>query len=284
MTTFENKKKNLDWVMGIDEAGRGPVLGPMVYGCCVWPISYEPELKLEGFNDSKQLSEQKRDQLYARMEELKNDKLYFEVRILNAEFLSNRMLAKNRDSLNELSFNAAYSLIDSVMGQGFNVTQVFLDTVGKEETYQARLYQDYKYTYPQLKFTVSSKADAKFPVVGAASICAKVTRDLQITNNDMREPLDLSKATGSGYPSDPNTKKWLQDVFDPVFGFPSNVRYSWSTVDNIFNEKKLQVNFFDENEKKDKSQKSLTQMVSQKKCETNGYYTKKIGITRNFDL
>ncbi|KAL4459836.1 hypothetical protein ABPG74_003362 [Tetrahymena malaccensis] len=284
MTTFDNKKKNLDWVMGIDEAGRGPVLGPMVYGCCVWPIQYEPELKLEGFNDSKQLSEQKRDQLYARMEELKNDKLYFEVRILTAEFLSNRMLAKNRDSLNELSFNAAYSLIDSVMSQGFNVTQVFLDTVGKEETYQAKLYQDYKYSYPQLKFTVSSKADAKFPVVGAASICAKVTRDLQITNNDMREPLDLSKATGSGYPSDPNTKKWLQDVFDPVFGFPSNVRYSWSTVDNIFNDKKLQVNFFDENDKKDKNQKSLTQMVTQKKCETNGYYTKKIGITRNFDL
>lgn len=39
--------------MGIDEAGRGPVLGPMVYGCCVWPVQHENEMKSEGFFDSK---------------------------------------------------------------------------------------------------------------------------------------------------------------------------------------------------------------------------------------
>lgn len=121
--------------MGIDEAGRGPVLGPMVYGCCAWPVSYEDELKKEGFNDSKQLTEEKRDFIFSRMEVLQNEKLYYEVRVLSARFLSNRMLAKQRDSLNQLSFDAAYSLIDSVMSRGFNVTHIFIDTVGKKETY-----------------------------------------------------------------------------------------------------------------------------------------------------
>lgn len=69
----------------------------------------------------------------------------------------------------------------------------------------------------------------------------------------MREPLQLSTNTGSGYPSDPNTKKWLQEVFDPVFGFPSNIRFSWSTVENIFNEKHLNIDFFDDLDK-DKKQ------------------------------
>jgi ribonuclease H2 subunit A len=92
--SFSTKKEKLSWKMGIDEAGRGPVLGPMVYGCCVWPVENEDEMKAEGFFDSKQLSEADRERLFGRMEALKNDKLYFEVRILSARFLSNRMLAK----------------------------------------------------------------------------------------------------------------------------------------------------------------------------------------------
>ena len=66
------------------------------------------------------------------------------------------------------------------MGQNFNVTHIYIDTVGKKETYQQNLNNDFNKLYPQLKFTVSEKADSKYVVVGAASICAKVTRDNEI--------------------------------------------------------------------------------------------------------
>ena len=50
--------------LGIDEAGRGPVLGPMVYGCCFSPISCHADLVSIGFADSKKLNDDKRDELY----------------------------------------------------------------------------------------------------------------------------------------------------------------------------------------------------------------------------
>ena len=49
---------------GIDEAGRGPVLGPMVYSLCLWPVKLKDHLAQLGFNDSKQLTEEDRDTLF----------------------------------------------------------------------------------------------------------------------------------------------------------------------------------------------------------------------------
>lgn len=55
-------------ILGIDEAGRGPVLGPMVYGCCYCPKSKDSELREMGFADSKALTDEKRRDLLAKIQ------------------------------------------------------------------------------------------------------------------------------------------------------------------------------------------------------------------------
>ena len=57
-------KDNRNWIMGIDEAGRGSVLGPMIYGACWMAEGKEDEVKELGFKDSKKLTEKKREELW----------------------------------------------------------------------------------------------------------------------------------------------------------------------------------------------------------------------------
>ena len=250
---FEKMKSAEEWEMGIDEAGRGPVLGPMVYGCCYWPVRLKEQLARLGFADSKQLTEEERDSLFEVIRQLSGRVIGYEVREISAEEMSNRMLAQNETylNLNQISFNSAYFLINQTMAKGFNVTRVYVDTVGSASAYEARLTADFALLYPNLGFTVSEKADSKFPVVSAASIAAKVTRDLLVRDFRFTPSLELtvSKNFGSGYPADPNTKAWLKQNYDPVFAYPEIVRYSWSTITNLLEENKLRINFHSNDEK-----------------------------------
>jgi len=223
--------------IGIDEAGRGPVLGPMVYGACYCAIEHKSSISKIGFADSKQLSESQRDCLFGVIREtLKENSngsipIGWMVEILEPEKLSMDMLKINKVNLNTISHNAAISLIRRALERKLNIKEVFVDTVGPPETYQEKLKQ----IFPELNITVSKKADSLFPIVSAASICAKVTRDYRLRNWKLKEHLDgLSiMKFGSGYPSDPLTKTWLRKNMDPVFGFPSVVRFSWKTTSNI---------------------------------------------------
>lgn len=62
--------------MGIDEAGRGPVLGPMVYGCSFWPVKVGQEMRKKyGFADSKQLTEKQREMLFQKIKDMEYSEL-----------------------------------------------------------------------------------------------------------------------------------------------------------------------------------------------------------------
>lgn len=101
---------------------------------------------------------------------------------------------------------------------------------------------------------MTTKADSKFKIVGAASVAAKVTRDACVEGwyfpeSEGAAGQTFAAALGSGYPSgmssyyaafgylagaltlpDPNTQAWLKSAVEPVFGFPNIVRFSWTTV------------------------------------------------------
>lgn len=128
------------------------------------------------------------------------------------------------------------------------LAQVYVDALGTTTTYEQYLSR----LFPGIAFTVATKADSKFKIVGAASVAAKVTRDACIEGwyfeeNPENGKLGWSTEFGSGYPSgkllrwllvplltisltDPNTQAWLKGNLEPTFGFPKVVRFSWTTV------------------------------------------------------
>ncbi|TYZ58378.1 hypothetical protein PybrP1_006186 [[Pythium] brassicae (nom. inval.)] len=213
-------------MLGIDEAGRGPVLGPMVYGAAFWPVAQDAKLSAMGFDDSKALSAETREQLFAKMRA--TDQLGWVVRLISAQEISDKM-QRQTSNLNEMSRNAAIQMIRATQAKGVNVTHVYVDTVGDPKWYQTFLTKQFNGT---IEFRVEKKADSLFKVVSAASIAAKVTRDRAISEWKWEAPaLDLPKDFGSGYPSDPRTKTWLVDNLEPLFAFPNIVRFSWGTVE-----------------------------------------------------
>ncbi|XP_075062755.1 ribonuclease H2 subunit A [Mixophyes fleayi] len=236
--------KEEDCCLGIDEAGRGPVLGPMVYGICYCPVSRKKDLEGLKVADSKTLIEAERERLFELLNS-KSDFIGWALHILSPNIISTSMQQRAKYNLNALSHDTAIGLIQHALDSGVQVTEVFVDTVGPAEKYQEKL----KHRFPEIDVTVRPKADSLFPVVSAASICAKVARDRVVKGWKFLEDLtDIDADYGSGYPNDPKTKEWLVRHLDPVFGYPQFVRFSWSTAQTILDNKAAPVLWGDDDD------------------------------------
>ncbi|KAJ3290185.1 Ribonuclease H2 subunit A [Borealophlyctis nickersoniae] len=242
----EECKNRVEVCLGVDEAGRGPVLGPMVYAVSYVPVSRKQDLGEVGFADSKQLKEHDRDTLFDALR-TKADWIGWAVHCCSPQDISECMLRRVKYNLNQLAHETTIQLIRQTIARGVMVTEVFVDTVGPPDSYQKKLES----VFPAIKFKVAKKADSLYPIVSAASICAKVTRDSILRNwTFVENGIDgiVSKDFGSGYPSDPNTVRWMSENMDPVFGYPRVMRFSWSTCANAVDEKGVKVTWPDDEE------------------------------------
>ena len=239
--------------LGIDEAGRGPVIGPMIYGVFYLPTLLHPELLTTApyvFNDSKVLTPSFRAELLYNLCDSKSklgQSCGWAVKSLSARDISSGMLRRRGTyNLNQQAMDATIELVKGVLERGVNVREIYVDALGPEVTYQKKLER----IFPNIKIKVEKKADALYPVVSAASVVAKVTRDIsseQIHNvflqqqslNDKedgdakaegRRDQKTVAGWGSGYPSDGRCIGWMEREMDPIFGWGAECRFSWGTA------------------------------------------------------
>lgn len=221
-------------IIGIDEAGRGPVLGPMVVCAFAIEKDREEELKKLGVKDSKELTKNKR----AYLKKLLEDFGYVEKKILKAEEINELMNSMN---LNEIEINAfsevAKNLIEKLNIKDEDV-EIYLDACSTnakkfENSFKEKIDDIIKERNLNIKIIAEHKADAKYPIVSAASIIAKVERD-EIIDNYKKIYGDI----GSGYPSDPKTIKFLEDYFKKHKKLPNIARTHWKTCQRILNKSK----------------------------------------------
>lgn len=198
-------------IAGIDEAGRGPVLGPLVICCATCSRGDAKLLKKFASRDSKQLSPSQRDELLAELKKFCN----FRLTEIPASEL-NRLM--DRMSLNDIEAKAMAELIKK-SGE----CDVMIDMPDRYAwTFRKRMEK-----FGVKRFEAEHKADEKHPIVAAASICAKVARDRRIAEIKA-STLDF----GSGYPGDPKTRAALKDK-DALSLLRPYIRHKWKTLETV---------------------------------------------------
>lgn len=227
----------------------------MVYGIAFCARSKEAVLKDLGCADSKQLTEEKRDEIFEKANQ-ESDPLQWTgwaVDVISPNEISTCMFRRSKKSLNEISMESATNLIKKTLELQVNVAEVYVDTVGPPEKYQARLQA----IFPSLKIVVAKKADSTYPIVSLASICAKVSRDQAIKVWKFREGIEVPEdGIGSGYPGDPVTKRFLKNP-EPLFGYSRIVRFSWQTAVNALADNGAYTVEFEEEEEPGKEKVKL---------------------------
>ncbi len=223
------------FVCGGDEAGRGAVIGPLVVALVVFKKSAEKKLAEIGVRDSKMLSRKKRELLYGEIERLAVES---KVSIITAEEINNAM--RNRISLNELEAMHFSRLFDSVVSEtGYLyldspdvIAEKFAVRVNTQTMKPTKITGIKAPKTPEgghcTRIIAEHKADVRYPIVSAASIIAKVTRDSEVRKIEKA----LKMRIGSGYPSDEKTISVLTKNMGNE-ALMKDTREYWKTMQRI---------------------------------------------------
>lgn len=198
-------------ILGIDEAGRGPVIGPMVIAGVLFRAEAIPELVSIGVKDSKKLTPRARERLLGKILGISEGS---HVRVISAAEIDELRKTK---SLNQVEAEEMAEIIKRSLPDEVHLGSVDVD----EKRFGAEIMR-----LSGFDRTIRSvhHAEDKFPAVAAASIVAKTTRD-RVIGELRAEYGDF----GSGYPSDPRTRAFVSNAL--VKGdCPPIIRASWKTV------------------------------------------------------
>jgi ribonuclease HII len=203
-------------ICGVDEAGKGSVLGPMV----VAGISVSSEERLSDLRvkDSKLLSPKERERLYVQIRK-------------RCKVATVTINAQEIDAIRtEMTMNACVARAHAQVITKLSPSCAYVDACDVNCFRYAEMVK--AHLSPVCEIVSEHHADEKFMVVSAASIVAKVVRDREITK--------LAKTygeIGSGYPSDPVTIRWLTGYIGDHPSPPPIARRSWKTVGAILAKK-----------------------------------------------
>jgi ribonuclease HII len=210
-------------ICGTDEAGRGPCFGPLVVVGIL--VENDTELVRIGACDSKQLTPKKRETLAPMIKKIAQR---YETIILPAEDIDD---LRKTMTLNELEVFVFSKIIEKLKPE-----VCYVDAADVNEGRFGRDILSHLTFKPQM--ISKHKADEHYPVVGAASILAKVTRDEQVRKIAQELEPKLNLPLGSGYPADPVTKKFLVTWVAQFGSLPPHVRQSWDTCKKLMQQQK----------------------------------------------
>lgn len=209
-------------IAGVDEAGRGAVIGPLVIAGVSVTKSGEQILKKMGVKDSKLLSPSRREKLAEAIEKTAKDIMILKVGPCKIDNYRNQGINLNR--VEAMKFAEVLSFLDPERGY-----------VDSPDVKPGRLKEQLlKMIGRDMELVVEHKADHNYPVVSAASIIAKVARDEEI-----EEIKKKYGDVGPGYPSNETTMKWMRSWLDHNKDYPEGiVRKTWMTTKAVKGERR----------------------------------------------
>ena len=208
-------------ICGVDEAGRGPVIGPLV----VAGVVFENDSKLIEINvrDSKKITPKRREFLAKKIEEMA---VTYKIILVPASDIDDM---RKVITLNEIEVGVFSKVINKLKPEICYVDAADVNNERFGKDILSRL--SFK---PEI--ISKHKADEIYTIVGAASVLAKTRRDMEIKKISQDLEKKLNTPMGSGYPADPVTQNFLKKWIKTYGNLPPHTRHSWKTSQRLLNE------------------------------------------------